>query len=219
MNYFLALQNTYEQAEIGLFTNEPKLIDVDFIPKTDASKLLIPRLGNFLKKHNLKITDLLFIVVNQGPAPFTTLRVMIATANGLSFATRIPLIGVDALQAAHQEWQNSRYPLTIIMFNAFAFDVYSAIVKNGTIIFKGCKNIDTLLDELRMEKALNIRFIGNGASLYTDKIKLALGDRALISDPNPAYCSLNQIGIMGYDKWHSGQKGTHLLLPLYLKKT
>ncbi len=217
MNYFLAMQNTYDEVQVGLFSFEPKLIDSASVSKIKASSELIPLIDTLLKKHALKLTDFPFLAINQGPGPFTTLRVVITTANGLSFATHIPLIGVDALEAAYVEWKDNTYPVTIIMFNAFAFDVYVAIERDGTLIFKGYKNIDQLLDELKSEQK-SIRFIGNGAELYHEKIKSTLGDRAFIPASNPAYCSLAQIGKMGYAQWHAGDKGVQQLLPLYLKK-
>jgi len=98
MAYFLGLQNTYDSVELGLFSEKPHLIDAHSLPKTQASSELILALAQFLQKHQLHFAQLPFIVVNQGPGPFTTLRTVIATANGLSFASAIPLIGVDALE-------------------------------------------------------------------------------------------------------------------------
>ncbi len=217
MNYFLTLQNTYDQVELGLFSFELKLIARSSVNKFDASKELIPVVATLLDKHGQRLTDLPFLVINQGPGPFTTLRVVITTANGLSFATGIPLIGVDALQAMEEEWRDDTYPMTVIMLNAFAFDVYILIEKKGIVIFKGYKNIDQLLDELKKEDG-TIRCIGNGATMYRDKIRAALGNHAIMPEPNPHYCSLEQIAHLGYAQWKAGEKGVQQILPLYLKE-
>ncbi len=103
------------------------------------------------------------------------------------------------------------------MLNAFAFDVYVLIEKNGAVIFNGYKNIDQLLQELSSEQE-TIRCIGNGADLYREKIKAILDSKVFIPEPNPAYCSLEQIARIGYQKWHAGDKGIDQLLPLYLKQ-
>lgn len=217
MHYFLTLQNTYDQVELGLFSYEPRMIARCSIQKAHASKDLIPVLAQFLHEEQKSFAAISYLVVNQGPGPFTTLRVVITTANGLSFATGIPLIGVDALETARTEWHDTTYPITVIMFNAFAFDVYITIEKKGRLLFKGYKNIDQLLEELTKEHGV-IRFMGNGATLYHDKITAALGNRAFIPQPNPDYCSLEQIGRMGYAQWQAGEKGVQQLLPLYLKQ-
>lgn len=217
MNYFLVLQNNYHMVEIGLFTDTNPLLDLVSINKTDASKDLIPVLDQFLEKHNLLLAHIACTVVNQGPGPFTTLRVVITTANGLSFASGIPLIGVDALEAMHAKWHNHKYPYTIVMFNAFAGDVYVAIGLDGKIIFKGYQPIDQLLAKLQnINKPMY--FIGNGVALYRDNIQHILHERAIMHDPNPDYCSLETVGLMGYKKWQAGDRGTSQLLPLYLKQ-
>lgn len=216
MNYFLAIQNTYDQVELGLFSFDLKLLAQCAIAKHDASKELIPVLAQFLQKQGIRLTELPFIAVNQGPGPFTTLRVVISTVNGLSFATGIPLVGVDALEAARRAWHDATYPMTVIMFNAFAFDVYTIIEKQGTVIFKGYKNIDQFLETLQKEKG-PIRLMGNGATLYRDKITLALNN-IIIPKPNPDYCPLMYIAQLGYKQWQQSKKGVQQLLPLYLKQ-
>ncbi len=216
-HHFLAFQNTYEQVEIGIFSSALMLEGHCIIAKTAASKDVIPTLASFLGEHKYILTDFPFIVVNQGPGPFTTLRVVISTVNGLSFATGIPLMGVDALEAAHREWEDDAYPITAIMFNAFAFDVYVAIAKQGTIVFKGSANIDQLLEKLKEEHA-PIRCIGNGATLYREKIKTILGNKAVIPEVNLDYCSLTSIAQLGHAQWQRGERGVNQLLPLYLKQ-
>jgi len=216
---FIALQSSYDDVQIALFqgTDSPKLIDTNHINKIHASKELIPLIDNFLTKHNLALTHLSFIAVNLGPGPFTTLRVVIATANGISFATEIPLIGIDALEAVKEQVADLNYTQKVIMFNGFSFDVYLLIEKNDETIFKGYKNIDTLLDELQSSKH-DIAFIGNGADMYREKILSCLGTRAVLPKDVPTYSSIEQIGKMGYVAWQKNKSGVSQLLPLYLKQ-
>lgn len=219
---FIALQNSYDDVQIGLFkvdslsNNYPQLINQQSINKTDASKLLIPLIDQFLKDHHIKFSEIPFIAVNHGPGPFTTLRTVIATANGISFASGTPLIGVDALQAAHKKWGSQSSSTTAILFNGFTHDVYFLISDNGATLSRGCKNIDLLLQELEQ---LNtpITFIGNGTTLYHEKISAILGDHAIIPDNYPSYSSIKEIGTLGYASWLSNKKGTNQLMPLYLK--
>jgi tRNA threonylcarbamoyl adenosine modification protein YeaZ len=215
--YFLTLQNTYETVEVGLFSPAPALIASRTVTKMHASRELIPLVDQLLKDHSIALDNLPYIVVNQGPGPFTTLRVVISTVNGISLATGIPLIGIDALEAMRRQWQDTTYPCTAFIFNAFGFDVYALIEKKGTVIFKGCVAIDQLLVTLHQEKE-SIRFLGNGAHLYRDKITQVLETQAIIPESLPLYSSLEQIGIMGHVLWQGGNRGTNQLLPFYLKQ-
>src|SRR3989338_3322087 len=109
MSFFLKLQATYDSIEFALCSNpsirfahakhsgRAEIIKKQFVIKTEACKLLMLKLNELLTSEQKQWSDISFIVVNQGPAPFTTLRALIATVNGISFATRIPLVGVDGL--------------------------------------------------------------------------------------------------------------------------
>src|SRR3990170_4281291 len=127
MTLFLSIQNTYEAIEIALFKDD-QLVAALKEDKSRASKELIPLIAYLLLRARITMKDLAFIAVNQGPGPFTTLRVVIATVNGLSFATNVPLVGIDSLDAFLEEYKNSEHP-TIILLNAFNNDVYYAIKK------------------------------------------------------------------------------------------
>src|SRR3989344_8568089 len=50
------------------------------------SELLLIEIDKLLKKHNLKLNELDKIKAHSGPGRFTSLRVGIATVNGLNFA-------------------------------------------------------------------------------------------------------------------------------------
>lgn len=219
MQNFIALQSTYDDVQIGLFIADPqpRLIASTHINKIHASKELVPMLNRFLKEHTITLEQLPFIGVNQGPGPFTTLRVVIATVNGISFASNIPLIGVDALETVRQQVSNATHALKVIMFNGFSFDVYVLIEQNGTIKFKGFKNIDELLNELS-ELNQQVAFYGNGISLYREKITTALKNNAVIVEDGPLYSSLEPIGTLAFAEWQRAKKGSHQLQPLYIKK-
>lgn len=214
---FVALQSSYQTIELALFRNTT-IIDMVEIPKADASSLLFIQLADLLKRNSTTLNELTFLAVNQGPGPFTTLRVVIAAVNGISFATNIPLIGIDALKALLLERDDSNYPCTIALLNAFNHDVYIAIQQQG-IIRTSCLNIDSFLEEIHQQiPHEQIRFIGNGTHLYEKKILTQFGTRAYIPSPLPLLCSLSQIGLLGLEQWHSHQNITHQLLPLYLKQ-
>ncbi len=229
---FLAVQNTYKEFELALFQGYECIATLHEDNKL-ASKKLIPLLKELLSKNQKTLNDLSFIAVNQGPGPFTTLRTIIASVNGLSFATHIPLIGIDGLLALLEEYQNPEYPDTIALLNAFNKDVYFAIEKPGKKIETGYKNIyDFLTDISGTPPAVQnfktnvqevtvqetIRFIGNGTDMYKDVIQEALQDNAYIPETIPQTCSINQIAKIGLAFWNKQQDLTDQLLPLYLKK-
>jgi len=126
MSYFLALQHTYQGIELGLF-DDAQTIQITHDDKKKASKNIILLVNQLLKNKNISFDNLLFIAANQGPGPFTTLRVVIASVNGIGFATQKPLIGVDGLDALLQEHKNETYPVSVALLNAYSNDVYFGI--------------------------------------------------------------------------------------------
>jgi tRNA threonylcarbamoyladenosine biosynthesis protein TsaB len=217
MHSYIAIQNTYDVFEIALFANN-QCIGKKRENKYNASKLFIPLLDELLTQNNAKISDFDFCVVNCGPGPFSTLRSIIASVNGLHFATQIPLIGIDGLDATFLEFYDDNYQHTIVLINAFNNEVYYLIADGKQIISKGYQKIDTFLEHTKKTYPAPINFIGNGVSLHQSLITEKLGNNAVIKDPNPAMCSVEMIGKIGLEKWPLIQGATSYIMPLHLKK-
>ncbi len=211
--YFLAIQHTYHAVHMSIGTPEG-LGPITTLDKTQASKDAISAVAALLKSHQLTLDDLAFIAVNQGPGPFTTLRVVISTVNGLSFARKIPLIGVNGLQAFTQEYPA---PNKVILLNAFAGDVYYLIETDGTQTF-GSGAVKLVLDEV-MQKIPHdqILFLGNGTILHEQLIKDTFGARAQFDSPIPETASLAAIARQGIAQWQAQENISYQLQPLYFK--
>jgi tRNA threonylcarbamoyl adenosine modification protein YeaZ len=215
--FFLAMQATYEYVEIGLF-DQTDCIDVIQEDKMRASKNFVVLLESLLRRNQTTLESVGFIVVNQGPGLFSALRSVIASANGLSFAQKLPLVGVDGLKAFLDEHANQHYPITVALLNAFNHEVYYGIEFNNEIIAAGYNTISAVLEMLHLQyQGTTIRFIGNGAELYHANILAQFSDHAYISDQLPQMVSIRHVGIMGLQKSHK-QEFTDQLFPLYLKQ-
>ncbi len=215
---FLTVQNTYHHLELALFIDN-HLIDTRTENKHNASKCFVMLLDDLLRNQNCSLPDISFIAANQGPGPFSTLRVVIASVNGLSFATNIPLIGVDGLNAFLQEYYDPKHPNTVVLLNAFAGDVYFGIQQNTQESTVGYKKINLLLHDLQKQiPDKPIRFLGNAVELYQDKIYNTFKSRTVIPAPLPHFCSIKQVGLIGLEQWKKQDGLTHQLFPLYLKK-
>jgi len=219
MTFYLSIQNTYTSLEVALFDDD-QILQWATEDKMTASKNFISLIVTMLNKHQLALSNISFIAVNQGPGPFTTLRVVIASVNGLSFASKIPLIGIDGIDALLLEHRNAQHPNTVAFLNAFNGDVYFGIQKNNSIAYeKGYGNIANILEKIKeIMPDQSIRFLGNGAHLYAQEIDAAFGNNATIPDPLPGTCTVQQIGLMGWEKWQEKTDLHYQLFPLYLKQ-
>ncbi len=212
---YLALQADYENISLSVWHNT-NIIDTSIIDKTNACQLLMPSIVELLKKNLINFSDLNFIAINKGPAPFTTLRIVITTANGLNFAHKTPLIAVNALEAFAHEYK-ALSPLTIIILNAFAQDVYFAIIEHS-IIKTGCINIDLFLQEIiNNYPEKKVTFIGNGTDLFKEKIKETFKNNAMFLEHNPQYTNFKEVALTAYSDWKNKTNISETVLPLYLK--
>lgn len=218
MSHFLAIQHTYEGIELGLFDGQG-LIQMVSENKRMASKNCVLLAQELLQANALSFENLSFFTANQGPGPFTTLRVVIASVNGLAFASEKPLIGVDGLEALLDEYADNNCPITIALLNAYSKDVYFGIDQQGIPErHKGYKNITTFLNNLKKTfQKQPLRFIGQGAGMYEEHIRAILGNQAIIPEELPEHCSIQQIGLMARNAWKNRECLVHQLLPLYLK--
>ncbi len=224
---FVSIHGTHNKLDIALFQDQ---VCLDSLTKLDvrASSSLIMFLDSLLKKHNLSLTNLSFIAVDKGPGAFTSLRVTIATINGIAFNNKIPLIGISGLDALAKEaldsksdTKNTNIQNIVTLLNAYNNEAYFLVsktdAKNILESTQGCQNIDILLDDIKSKfKDQKILFCGQGSQLYKTNIKHLLSDQAVILD-EPLLASAKVIGQIAYECWLKKENIENQISPLYLK--
>lgn len=146
--HFLVCTNDYKMSSVGLFRNF-ECIDSCTCDNKLASKQFFIFIDELLQRNNLSLQGCSFLAVNQGPGPFTTLRVIIASINGLAFATKKPLVGINSLETFVREQSETAYDYVIALNNAYCDDVYYAILdtkKNECI--SGCAPFENIIEML-----------------------------------------------------------------------
>ena len=214
---YLAIQHTYTEVQVGLYRDK-KCLGALSLHKHHASSLLASKVSTLLSQHRTNLTHINFIAVNQGPGPYTTLRVVIATVNGLSFALGIPLVGVDGIRTLVQEYPHKKNEVGVALLNAFNNDVYFAVKNTNGTIASGYANIESLLLQLQQEyQDATICFLGSGTTLHQEEIKKAFPHAHFSSQL--AYCPLNALAHQGLHAWQQKKHTSTQLQPLYLKST
>jgi len=191
---YIAIQNTYDVFEIALFTNNT-LVDQLREDKHNTSKLFIPLLEQLLSRNKITFAELSFCAVNCGPGPFSTLRSIIASVNGLHCATNIPLIGIDGLKATFLEFRDPAFENTVVLLNAFNNESYYLIAHHDKIISTGYKKTELL------HKDLSEHYEPGTIGIIDNKI-----------------CSIEMIGKLGCEKFMAQEPSSGYLMPLHLKK-
>jgi len=217
MKFFLAMQHTYQGIQLGLFQGE-HLLQAVVDDKKKASKKIVVLAEKLLRTNDLSFENLSFFAANQGPGPFTTLRVVIATVNGFAFATKKKIVGVDGLEALLQEHTDKTYSTNVALLNAFSGDLYFGIKSDqDDELDLGYENSSVLFSRIKKQfPNQKIRFIGQDISLYEEELLKLFGDAAIL-EKNLKHCSIEQVGAMAWEQWEQKENIKNQLLPLYLK--
>lgn len=220
----LAIYGSYKTTELAVLDGNT-VIAVSTDDSTRASSSLIPSINRMLSAHGLVLSDINFIAADCGPGAFTSLRVAISTINGIGFASKIPLIGIDGLDALAYEVVSQQQLLDgtqiVCMLNAYNKEVYHAIyfVKAGEPQRQGPSGysshqefISSLKDRMGDQSFV---CTGNGAQLYAAEIAAKFGAQAtLVSIP---HSSAVTVGKRALQAILAGETGSARLLPQYLK--
>jgi tRNA threonylcarbamoyladenosine biosynthesis protein TsaB len=220
---FIALQGTYSSLEFGFFGSQG-IGSVAHYDELRASSNLVPFLEEFLSKNRCTLDALSFIAVDKGPGAFTSLRATIASINGVAFARKIPLIGVNSLEAlqvqacAYEQAKSVRFVAALL--NAYNNDVYCRIFDQQTnsLVDESCQKIDTLINQL-IALGTPVLCIGNGVTIYQNDLEQGLASSLKTILPNPATPAAAAIGQIALAEWKKSSKQdiTYSIEPYYLK--
>ncbi len=95
----LGLDTATRSASIGLVEGERIIGEYNLTVDQVHSKRLMPMIDRLINECNHSIHDVEGIAVSCGPGSFTGLRIGMATAKGLAYALKVPLVGVSTLKA------------------------------------------------------------------------------------------------------------------------
>lgn len=215
MSYYLIIHTRYKDIQLGVY-HDCDLIESAVIDSKSSSKLLIHTISDLLRAAAISLNALSFIGCHQGPAPFTTIRVALATVNGLASAQKIPLVGVNGLLAALDE-QSHTYDYMLVMLNAFCNDVYYALYekKRDTILEIGYAPARDLIIKFSEKYAGIFYIIGNGAQLHKNLLEEYFAHRGIIN-LDVEMASIERIAQLAFKQFNCGDLQTQLL-PIYLK--
>lgn len=94
----LLIDTSTERGLVALLENTSVLQKQDLPFGYNNSKFLMPAVEQLLKESNTSMENINLIAATHGPGSYTGIRVGAITAKSLSFAKKIPLVGVCSLE-------------------------------------------------------------------------------------------------------------------------
>ena len=175
MGIILNIDTASEEAHVSIAKDADVLDFISNKSQKEHATFLQPAIEKLVKKMGITLNSIDAVAVTSGPGSYTGLRVGMASAKGLCYALKKPLIALSTLEvlaASAFEIFNNDEEKTILycpMMDARRMEVFTAVYQNNlSAILQPCALI---LDENSYENELSenkILFFGNGS----DKWKL-----------------------------------------------
>jgi len=165
-----------------------------------------------------RINDLGGLAVNLGPGGFTSLRVGLATAQGLAMATGKPLVGCstfEALVAMAAGWHGIVCPV----LEARRGEVYAALYcRQDTTVREIMPAMVTTPDALCTLVTERTLFLGSGVRVYRALLAATLGAHAVCLESVAEGELAASVARLGQARLHHAGTGAgQPLTPLYIR--
>ncbi len=129
------IETSTERSIAALFKNEALLGQVELPCGLSSSRHLLSAVQSLLIENQLSASDLQLVISGVGPGSYTGIRVGAAIAKTLSFACRVPLVGVCSLEGFQPEKDAS----FAAVLDAKISGVYArfGVKREGRVIWEG----------------------------------------------------------------------------------
>lgn len=162
----LSIDTSSSICSVAILEDDKILKEAHNNSEREHSETLMPMLDELLKSMKLTLDDIGLLVCTKGPGSFTGIRIGMATIKAISDAKKIPVIGIDSLEAlAYTGIMQKGDGEYISIIDAKNDNVYFAIYKmkdKKFSIYKSpdAKNISELVEYIDNLK-LPIYFVGD----------------------------------------------------------
>ena len=183
------------------------------------SEQLIPHLDEMMKEAGVDKKEITGIAVSIGPGSFTGLRIGLATAKMASYIWKVPLVGVDTLEALAWNLSGS-HAFILPLMNAQRGNVYAALYGAFPDIWEEAPAEVAPIDGViaaAVKHGGPIIAVGECADVYKEKL-IAAG--ISVASPHNRCCRAGSVAMAGIAKLERGKKDDPLqLLPNYIRRS
>lgn len=190
MSNILCLEACTEVVSAAIYGNGTLLAEsLVEKPQQPSSVILMSLVEDIINAPKWRREDINVILCSKGPGSFTSVRVCVATALGLSKGLSVPLYGINALEAlaqvaAHDDLMDKVVRPVLALIDARRGELYSAMYmpeskgRMKTIIAPSIVGLDEIISSAKRAADGEILAVGSGAALY--KAELAARGFSLV---------------------------------------
>ena len=217
----LGVDSTATAASAAVFI-DGKIVSLQFSNTgLTHSQTLLPMIDTALKNASLKVDDLDFVAVSNGPGSFTGVRIGVSAVKGIAQPLDIPCVSVSTTEVIAKPLENTGCYAVAVM-DARCNQVYTAQFdcENGfnRITPDEAITIDELGDKLKDVKK-TIVLIGDGTKVAFNKLKDVLPN-ITVATASVVYQSAADVCVLAAEKVSVDDfklTMAHDVLPNYLR--
>lgn len=211
----LAFDTSTEACSAALYIDGEIISRYELAPRRHA-EMILPMIDQVLHEAALELTDLDAMAFGRGPGAFTGVRIAAGLAQGLAYATGVPLIAVSSLAALAQSI-NSEDEIIVAAIDARMEEIYCGYYRSGATVRLIGNEIVTRPQEINFEYNENCYGAGSGWKTYATilKEKFAGRLRGFAADVYPEAKHMLPLAIQSYRKGELLEPGQ--AAPAYLR--
>lgn len=166
----MTIDTSCKTTACGLVSDRDLLANYSVCDNKTHSVKLMPLIDSSLSSVGATIDNVDLIAVTNGPGSYTGLRIGVVTAKTFAYASDIPVVGINTLDALSYPYTGDEDTVIVPIIDARNTRVYAACFKGNSIIFNhSALNIEELCNYLIEEKSIDpannsIIFCGDGAN-------------------------------------------------------
>lgn len=183
------------------------------------SERLVPHMEEILKDAGVDKKEITAIAAAKGPGSFTGLRIGLATAKMAAYIWKVPLIGVDTLEALAWNLAGARAFILPLM-DAQRGNVYASLYGSFDEIWQEAPAEAAPVEDV-IKAALRhggpVIAVGEGAEIHREKL-LAAGIQ--VAPPHNCCARASSVAMAAFVKWGKGQVDDPLqVTPNYIRRS
>ncbi len=216
----LGIETATWLGSIALVTESEVIAEYTLNIRRTHSERLMGMIARLLSDTDVALGNLDGIAVSIGPGSFTGLRIGLSTAKGLCFANDLSLTPVPTLEAMASRLCFSRWAVCPLL-DARKQEVYAACydVSDGGMratLAPGTISLEHLLKQISRPTI----FTGDGSTIFRDRIRENLGDRAFFAPSDAAHPDAAAVARLGLSAFREGEHAELFgLEPIYLRRS
>ncbi len=185
------------------------------------SERLMPMVLQLLEQAGIGFGDLEAVAVSSGPGSFTGLRIGMATAKGIAQVRKIPLIGINTLDALAQNGLGFE-GLVAPVLDARKDEVYTALygIRGREISLIGQYEAvsPAVLAERLGSGRERVLFVGDAVPVYRELLEARLGEGAVFLPDSRSLPRGAHVGALAAERLARGERDDiYTLKPFYIR--